>query len=101
MTKGTNTTSDSTNPAQASARSGALRRAWKPYMTANGVIRQRMLTMSTGIRSCQPQCPATVSQQANPGAIGNIRAIAPEARNRCEKAPAMVPRIAVKMKTAG
>ncbi|MGA2541225.1 MAG: hypothetical protein ABSG78_06635 [Verrucomicrobiota bacterium] len=82
MTKGTNTTSDSTSPAQASARSGALRRAWKPYRTANGAVKQRMLTMSTTIGSPQPQRPARSSQKASPGTSGNISAILPEARAR-------------------
>jgi hypothetical protein len=99
MTKGTNTTRDSTSPAQASARCGAWRRAWKPYMTANGAVRQRMLAMSTTIGSPQPRPRA--SQKASAGAIGNISAVTPEARARWASAPAKKPRSAMKMKTAG
>jgi hypothetical protein len=99
MTKGTNTTNDSTSPAQASARCGAWRRAWKPYKTANGVVKQKMLAKSTNIGSCQPRPSA--SQRASPGASGNISAATPDARRRCEKAPTIVPRIAMKNKTAG
>jgi hypothetical protein len=76
-----------------------LRRAWKPYRTAIGVIKQRVLTLSTNVGS--PQLPPIAIQRAAPGASGNITATTPEARTRCENAPATEPRMAMKKQRAG
>ena len=60
-----------------------------------------MLAMSINIGSFQPQLRPSTMHKTSPGAIGNTSAAKPEARSRCEKAPAIVPRIAMKKRTAG
>ena len=68
-------------------------------MTAIGVIKQRMLTLSTNVGS--PQLPPIAIQMAAPGTTGNSSATTPEARTRCKKVPATEPRMAMKMQRAG